>query len=110
MSAIEEIAAERQHQIEKEGWSESHDDSHNRGQLARAAAAYAYTSTINAHTLDQHAQAVSGYTPGIRSLVADLWPWDSRWFKPQNRRRDLVRAGALIVAEIERLDRSTPES
>jgi hypothetical protein len=33
------------------------------------------------------------------------WPWEDKWWKPKDRRRDLVRAGALIVAEIERLDR-----
>ena len=35
------------------------------------------------------------------------WPhtWDASWWKPKDRRRDLVRAGALIIAEIERLDR-----
>jgi hypothetical protein len=27
------------------------------------------------------------------------------WWKPKDRRRDLVRAAALIIAEIERLDR-----
>ena len=32
--------------------------------------------------------------------------WDSEWWKPKDRRRDLIRAGALIVAEIERLDRN----
>ena len=30
------------------------------------------------------------------------------WFKPTTPRRDLVKAGALIIAEIERLDRATP--
>jgi hypothetical protein len=35
-----------------------------------------------------------------------LWPWSVQWWKPKDRRRDLVRAGALIVAEIERLDRA----
>lgn len=33
------------------------------------------------------------------------WPWSREWWKPKNPRRDLVKAGALIVAEIERLDR-----
>ena len=35
------------------------------------------------------------------------WPWHRQWWKPKNARRDLVRAAALIVAEIERLDRAT---
>jgi hypothetical protein len=35
------------------------------------------------------------------------WPWSQDWWKPTNPRRDLVKAGALIAAEIERLDRAT---
>jgi hypothetical protein len=34
------------------------------------------------------------------------WPWDLKWWKPTTPRRDLVKAAALIVAEIERLDRA----
>ena len=40
-SGIEAIAAERQRQIEAEGWTPGHDDTHDRGELARAAACYA---------------------------------------------------------------------
>lgn len=35
-----------------------------------------------------------------------LWPWDREWWKPKDRRRNLVRAAALLIAEIERLDRA----
>lgn len=38
--------------------------------------------------------------------IPRLWAWHSRWWKPKDRRCNLVRAGALIVAEIERLDRA----
>jgi len=36
------------------------------------------------------------------------WPikWMAAWFKPTDPRRDLVKAGALCIAEIERLDRA----
>jgi len=34
------------------------------------------------------------------------WPWAEKWWKPKNERRDLVKAAALILAEIERLDRA----
>lgn len=39
------------------------------------------------------------------------WPrsWSRAWWKPKNPRRDLVRAAALLIAEIERLDRRAPE-
>lgn len=39
-----------------------------------------------------------------------VWPWDWAWWKPKNPRRDLVRAAALIIAEIERLDRAAEAS
>lgn len=81
---VREIAAERQRQIEAEGWTPEHDDAHLDHSLARAAACYALGSKLN-------------------------WPasWDDRWWKPsENRRRNLVKAGALIAAEIDRLDRA----
>ena len=87
-------------QIDEEGWSADHDNNHQPGELARAAAAYAI------HMAKFHdAEALGAkYTMKARP---DVWPWDRRWWKPKNPRRDLVRAAALIVAEIERLDRVT---
>lgn len=43
-----------------------------------------------------------------RDNVAKHWPlsWAKSWLKPKDRRRDLIRAAALIIAEIERLDRA----
>ena len=35
-----------------------------------------------------------------------FWPWAAEWWKPGLRRRNLVKAGALILAELERLDRA----
>lgn len=83
--ALEDVAAERRRQLEAEGWTPEHDDEHESGDLAGAAVCY-----VMHH--------ISGF-------VAGFWPWELRWFKPKERRRDLVRAAALIVAEIERLDR-----
>lgn len=34
-----------------------------------------------------------------------LWPWGTQSFKPTNSIRDLTKAGALIAAEIDRLQR-----
>lgn len=92
MTAIEDIAAERRRQIEVETWTVNHDDTHDTGEMARAAAAYALS-------------AGPGSIERL-SIIPRIWPWDWVWFKPRDRRRDLVRAGALIVAEIERLDRA----
>lgn len=79
--AAVDVLAERRRQIEVEGWTPEHDDGHRHSELADAAACYA----TNDRT---------------------LWPWSAEWWKPTTRRRDLVRAAALILAEIERLDRA----
>lgn len=85
------IAAERQRQVEVEGWTPDHDDEHDDGQMARAAARYAMGQDERDHY---------GYA----------WPWDWKWWKPtpRNRVRELVKAGALIAAEIDRLQRAAP--
>ena len=98
-----DIAAERRRQIEKEGWSTSHDDGYHKGELAYAAACYAATT----RPFKAEQKAGRSYEPF--TFYSDLWPWFDMWWKPKDRRRDLVRAGALIVAEIERLDRENAD-
>ena len=101
MSVIDEIAAERDRQITKEGWSFDHDDEHVDGSLAAAASTYAWFGSFGDAERDATNKNVA---------VASLWPasWSRRWFKPKSQRRDLIRAAALIIAEIERLDRVKP--
>lgn len=106
---IEEIAAERQRQITVEGWVPEHDAEHGHGELAAAAACFALSGSLSEADRDG---SIRGCHPLGRSVVEVaetikvLWPWDWKWWKPKGQRRDLVRAGALIVAEIERMDRS----
>lgn len=103
MSVIDEIAKERQRQISKEGWTLEHDDEHTDGSLADAAACYAATT----RPFKAEEFAGVGYKP--YTSYSDLWPksWADHWWKQKgNRRRNLVKAAALIVAEIERLDRA----
>lgn len=89
-TAIEMISAERKRQIAEEGYHPSHDDEYEGdGQLAMAAACYALESTRR----------------NFHEQVSMVWPWDSSYLKPKDPITDLVRAGALIVAEIERLQR-----
>ncbi len=103
--AIADIAAERRRQIEAEGWSQDHDDAHRDGEMARAAGIYA---VIAGSDRTDYRNATGGYrlTDILQAIMDHYWPWDRSWFKPTNPRRDLVKAGALIVAEIERLDRA----
>ena len=89
---ILEVSRERERQLAEEGWTPEHDDEHELGEMALAAACYAKQSTENYDDITEI------YEP-------DVWPWDNNWWKPKNQRRDLIRAAALIVAEIERLDR-----
>lgn len=87
------IADERRRQIEQEGWAAEHDDQHQGGELAEAAACYA-----------RAASDPEGLTPFER--LPTFWPWGREWYKPGNPRRALVKAGALIAAEIDCLDRA----
>lgn len=100
--AARDVLAERERQISQEGWTPEHDDAHAVGELASAAACYA----IPKDTLMQ--RAMIAHT--TKMIVDWLWPWDVAWWKPGSRRRDLVKAGALILAEIERLDRAAAKS
>lgn len=109
--AVRDIVCERQRQIAVEGWTQDHDDAHEGFQMAQAAATYA----LAAAWPDKTERAVMDYSGDgesggdHKSTPYDLfkhWPWSEVWWKPRNRRQDLVRAGALIVAEIERLDRA----
>lgn len=96
MNVIDEIAAERRRQIEVEGWTAEHDDTHGLGEMAGAAACYAlYRSHVPPEDL---------MGEGVLEMS---WPWDGEWWKPTTPRRDLIKAAALIVAEIERLDRQS---
>jgi len=89
--AARDVLAERRRQQEVEGWTPEHDDPYKNGELARAAACYAICS-------------VYGH---FKSNAPAGWPWAKIWWKPTDSRRDLVKAAALIMAEIERLDRIT---
>ncbi len=92
-TGIELIAEERQRQIDVEGFSKEDDRRYNHGQLATAAACYAITPDGT----------------NIGEIIRRLWPFDMSWFKPakgkfpESRIRELSKAGALIVAEIDRL-------
>lgn len=96
MTVIEEIVAERRRQIEVEGWMPEHDDEHGNFALGAAAACYAIKASVPGYDFRYGV----GYPP-------PYWPgWATKWWKPTDRRRDLIKAAALIVAEIERLDRA----
>jgi hypothetical protein len=98
---LREISFERVRQHSAEGWDEAHDDKHTNGELARAAACYCAVAGNDDGTRNARL-GLDGRSPWMPAT----WPWEWSWWKPTNRRRDLVKAAALIVAEIERLDRA----
>ncbi len=95
------VLIERERQKLIEGWTEANDDEHTNGSMAQAAACYAATTQDYKDVGFQHHDEDQ-----IRDRIPVYWPWRPRWWKPKDRRSDLVRAGALILAEIERLDRA----
>ncbi len=97
------IAAERQRQVEKEGWSPSHDDEHVNAEMAFAAAAYILHYAGREWLLDDKDNHLNYQADPPH----EEWPedWGVKYWKPKDRISDLVRAGALIAAEIDRLKR-----
>jgi hypothetical protein len=97
---VDLIAIERRRQMTAEGWTSEHDDQHDDGSLANAAAVYAMRP-------DCRMLAPPSYNPGLPwSIKYALWPmWWNFKPTPRDRIRELVKAGALVAAEIDRLQR-----
>ena len=93
MTNMEVIFAERERQIKVEGWTAEHDDQHYCGEMLYAARIYYQNAKTDFISLRPNGAPVG-------------WPWDAVWWKPKDKRRDLIRAGALCVAERERLIRA----
>lgn len=105
--AIAMIVAERRRQIGEMGYSLAHDAAHDAGELARAAAWYALTPELRGVS----ASIIRGPTR-VGQIVLDLEAIlkPTGWVLRGNtdRVRELTKAGALIVAELERLVLKTP--
>lgn len=95
-NGVKLIEAERIRQIVEEHFTVHHDDSHTEGELASAGACYALAA---------------GSTHPLRTTSPQFWPWQPKDWKPTGDPiRDLTKAGALIVAEIDRLLRERGET
>ncbi len=100
-----EVGLERLRQIQEEGWSAEHDDEHRDGELADAAACYAASEDIFRVCTEEELER----EPQIIARI--VWPWADEWDKrtKHDRRRRMIIAAALLVAEIARLDRNRRE-
>jgi hypothetical protein len=99
MTAIELIAAERKRQPSFDDRSQPLNIiEFTNNELALAAACYTVP--------DSRRSWISGaFSKGNVDVVKRLWPWSYLWWKPtpDDRERELVKAAAMIVAEIDRL-------
>lgn len=96
---LQALVIERLRQIRDEGFSEKHDDQHVQGELAIAAACYAEEAFCQIREPER--------LPVISQIVPQFWPWEPAWWKPSlDARRNLVKAGALILAAIAVIDRA----
>jgi hypothetical protein len=84
--AARNVVAERRRQVEAEGMTNDGDDRYLAAELPRAAASYILS--------------------GANDEAPYIWPWAKSWWKPRDARANYVRAAALLLAEIERIDRT----
>lgn len=88
--------SERQRQVAVEGFTPEGDDGYAFGELAAAATCYAWIASAS----DEDR---AFYVPGKQPVEG--WPWSAEWWKPSTRERDLDKAGALWIAELDRAGR-----
>lgn len=91
--ALNLIEHERKEQMNKHGFSREQDCRYVHGDLAAVGALYALTSALT--------------DEGVDYALAAYWPhtWDRRYWRPapSNPLKNMVKAAALLTAEIERL-------
>lgn len=89
---LRDIKAKRQRQVVVHGYKRLHDDEHVNGEIAQAAIPYIQAAYANELGLTDEELEV-------------FWPWEGSPDLTQGRRELLINAAALLVADIERLDR-----
>ena len=95
--AVNDVLNERQRQISEKSYTSEHDDKYGHFELARAGVSYAQNAVFFCDC-----DATNKYK-GVPSILG--WPFAEKHWKPKSVRKDLVKAAALIIAEIESIDR-----
>lgn len=100
--AVLDVLNERARQIGQENYSAEHDDQYQNNELLRAGVGYAEHVVARGWVYsDANPEKYQS------EEESEFWPWPSESWKPKNPRADLVRAAALLIAEIERIDRAS---
>lgn len=111
MNGVELIAVERERQVSGEGWTPEHDDTHRKNELAWAAACYAAPDRILVHREGRNGHGFvepwpTATYPQTR-YADDFGSYREGWHRPECPRvEQLIKSGALIAAEIDRLLRA----
>jgi hypothetical protein len=95
--ALQAVLAERIEQIERHGHDAHHDDMHDGAEIAAAAAAYLVAYRGEADDIPAHL---------VMTKSLELWPWAPETFRPSGEVEMLAKAGALILAELDRVIRA----
>lgn len=91
------IAEERNAQIQVNGYTFAHDDEHTEAELARAAKCYLSLAIGETHPRFR-----------IPRTCPPTWPWQPKEWRPSTDPiKNLMRAGAMIAAEIDRIHRDS---
>jgi hypothetical protein len=97
LSGVDLIAIERKRQIKELGFDYTNDALYANEELAKAGAWYSLPSFDRIKF-----ESLQILNPNKKSVV-HIWPWDRRYYKPspEDRIKELSKAGALIAAQID---------
>lgn len=98
-TGVELIAIERKRQIAELGFDYTNDAFYANEELARAGAWYSLP------TFDRIKFESLQIKNQDKKSVVNIWPWDRHYYKPspEDRIKELAKAGALIAAQIDYL-------
>lgn len=103
-TGIEMIAEERQRQIDVEDYNEQHDSQHKTSSFIKSALSYIESAKIGVTCMENGINNTVDIMERKDKTGRFYWPWKDG-FKVSTDVRDLVKAGALIAAAIDRLQK-----
>lgn len=102
-NGLEHISEERKRQQEDLKWTPENDDRYINNELGNAATAYLLANDLEIVSEDP----MKNVTISVMMRRDMFWPFKDYSFKPspEDRVKELAKAGALIAAEIDRINR-----